>query len=250
MIEQIRIQNRSPAIRVAACLVNAGSDSRSNEIASISHELRNSLAVVRNAARLLKSPANTAHVDNARVLIERHVAQLARHIEDLVDTASQTGTKRALYRSHVDLRTVVQHSINGIASDIAHRGHRLVINLPDDALWVHADAARLEQVFSNLMINAAKYTPAGGEIVITVERQGAQASVAVRDSGIGMEPAMLARAFEIYSQADATAAHSEGGSGIGLSVVRDLVQKHGGTVGATSRGLGLGSEFIVLLPVM
>ena len=251
MIEELRLENRSPGIRVAASLVNVGNDSRRDEIASISHELRNSLAVVRNAARLLKSPATAAHIDSARILIERHVAQLARHIEELVDTASHRGLKaRALYRSHVDLRTIVQHAINGIAADIAQRGHRLVAHLPDDALWVHADAARLEQVFSNLVINAAKYTPAGGDIVITVERVGAHARVAVRDSGIGMEAAMLARAFEIYSQADAAAAHSEGGSGIGLAVVRDLVQKHGGTVRAASPGLGLGSEFTVLLPMM
>ncbi len=100
------------------------------------------------------------------------------------------------------------------------------------------------------MINAAKYTPDGGDIVISLKRQGAQASIAVRDSGIGMEPAVLARVFDLYAQADALAPHSEGGSGIGLAVVRDLVEKHSGSVHAASAGLGLGSEFIVLLPVM
>jgi two-component system CheB/CheR fusion protein len=155
-----------------------------------------------------------------------------------------------LYRSHVDLRTVVQHAINAIEPEMARRGHRLVKNLPDEALWVHADSARLEQVFANLLINAAKYTPDGGDIVITVKREGAQASTAVGDSGIGMEPAVLARVFELYSQADATAPYSEGGSGIGLAIVRDLVGKHGGAVNAISAGLGMGSEFTVLLPVM
>ncbi|MEJ0085754.1 MAG: HAMP domain-containing sensor histidine kinase [Pseudomonadota bacterium] len=251
MMQLIRSELRSPAIRVPGRLVNARPDRRTDEIASISHEMRNSLAVVRNAARLLRAPASAVHVDNARALIERHVAQLALHVEDLLNTASQpNGKQRALYRSHVDLRTVVQHAVSAISPDIAQRGHRLVTDLPDEALWVHADAARLEQVFANLLINAAKYTPNGGDIVIHLKREGAQASIVVRDSGIGMEPAVLARVFELYSQADSMAPHSEGGSGIGLAVVRDLVEKHGGSVHATSPGLGHGSEFTVLLPVM
>jgi signal transduction histidine kinase len=251
MIHALQSPLRTPAIRVSPRLVSVRSDTRADEVASISHEMRNSLAVVRNAARLLRSPAGALQIENARVLIERHVAQMARHVDDLLDnTSAPTGGKHALYRSHVDLRTVVQHAINAIAPDIARRSHRLVTDMPDEALWVHADSARLEQVFTNLLINAAKYTPDGGDIVMTVKRAGAQASIAVRDSGIGMEPAVLARVFELYSQADASAPHSEGGSGIGLAVVRDLVEKHGGAVHAISAGLGLGSEFTVLLPVI
>lgn len=249
MIQSIQSQPQSLAIRVPARLVNARPDPRADEVASISHELRNSLAVVRNASRLLRAPASAMQVDNARVLIERHVAQMARHIEDLLETAAHSNTpKRALYRSHLDLRTVVQHSINAIAPDIEQRGHRFTVDLPDDALWVHADASRLEQVFSNLLINAAKYTHNGGDIAISLKREGAQAVIAVRDSGIGMEPAVLARVFELYAQADALASHSEGGSGIGLAVVRDLVEKHGGTVHAVSAGLGFGSKFTVSIP--
>jgi signal transduction histidine kinase len=252
MIHSIRRQFTTAAICVPARLVSAQpTDARTHQIASISHEMRNSLAVVRNAARLLRSPAGADQIENARMLIDRHVAQMARHVADLLDTASTpTGIDRALSRSHVDLRTVVQHAINAIEHDMARRAHRLAADLGDEALWVHADSARLEQVFANLLINAAKYTPDGGDIVITVKREGVQASVAVRDSGIGMEPAVLARAFELYSQADARAPSSEGGSGIGLAVVRDLVHKHDGVVHAISAGLGLGSEFTVLLPVM
>ena len=251
MMQTIQNEPHSLAIRVPARLVNAKPDPRADEIASISHELRNSLAVVRNASRLLRAPATAMQVDNARVLIDRHVGQMARHIEDLLETASQpAAVKRALYRSHLDLRTVVQHSINAIAPNIEQRGHRLAVDLPDDALWVHADASRLEQVFSNLLINAAKYTHNGGDIAISLKRDGAQAKISVRDSGIGMEPAVLARVFELYAQADALAPHSEGGSGIGLAVVRDLVEKHGGTVHAASPGLGFGSEFTVSIPVM
>jgi signal transduction histidine kinase len=250
MMQLMKTESRSPAIRVPARLVTARLDPRADDIASISHELRNSLAIVRNASRLLRAPASATQVDNARVLIERHVGQMARHIEDLLDTASRPpGAKRELHRSHLDLRTVVQHSINANAPNLAQRGHRLVIELPEDAVWVHADASCLEQVFSNLLINAAKYTPDGGDIAISLTRAGADARIAVRDSGIGMEPAVLARVFELYAQADALAPHSEGGSGIGLAVVRDLVEKHGGTVHAASGGLGHGSVFTVSIPV-
>jgi signal transduction histidine kinase len=224
-------------------------DSRADEIAMISHELRNSLGVVRNAARLLRFPAGEAGIDGARVLIERHVGQMSRHIEDLLDT-SQHRDKKALRRSHVDLRTIVEFAVNATAPDMARRGHRLAVSLPSDALWVHADVARLEQVFSNLLINAAKYTPDGGDIALTLERMGAHACIRFCDSGIGISTAMLDRVFQLFAQADASDARAEGGHGIGLAVVRDLVEAHEGSVQATSAGLGLGSQFTVMLPTL
>jgi signal transduction histidine kinase len=224
-------------------------NSRADEIAMISHELRNSLGVVRNAARLLRFPAGEAGIDGARVLIERHVGQMSRHIEELLDT-SQGRDKKALRRSHVDLRTVVEFAVNAIAPDIARRGHRLAVSLPTEALWVHADVARLEQVFSNLLINAAKYTPDGGDIALTMERIGAHACIRFCDSGIGISAAMLERVFQLFAQADAGDAPTEGGHGIGLAVVRDLVEAHEGSVQAMSAGLGLGSQFTVLLPTL
>ena len=148
----------------------------------------------------------------------------------------------------MDLRTILENAVDAIAVDCARRGHRLVVNLPADALRVHADAARLEQAFLNLLINAAKFTPGGGEIVLTMERLGTHASVRIRDSGIGIAPEQLSRIFEMSVQVDAKALPAEGGHGIGLAVVRDLVEMHGGTVCAASPGLTLGSEFRVLLP--
>jgi signal transduction histidine kinase len=223
-------------------------DSRADEIAAISHELRNSLGVVRNAARLLRSQVGASGIDHARVLIERHVGQIGRHIEDLLDAAHPDARKKVLRLAHVSLQTIVEFAVNDVASDLLRRGHRLVMRLPVEALWVYADVTRLEQVFSNLLINAAKYTPDGGEIVLTLERTGACASVRICDSGIGIAPAVLLRVFDMFAQADATAACAEGGSGIGLAVVRELVELHGGSVKASSAGLGLGSEFTVLLP--
>ena len=224
-------------------------DPRADEIAMVAHELRNSLGVVRNAARLLRLPGGANAIEGARVLIERHVGQMTQHIEELLEASHHQVHKKVLHKAHVDLRTVVQYALNAIASDLARRGHRLVVNLPDKPLWIEADVTRLEQVFSNLLINAAKYTPDGGEIVVTLERAETVASIRIRDSGIGIEPAVLLRVFDMFAQADANAVCAEGGSGIGLAVVRDLVEMHGGTVRAASEGLGQGSEFTVLLPV-
>ena len=225
-------------------------DARADQTAAIAHELRNSLGVMRNAAGLLHSHA-PAVIDHARALIERHIAHMNRHIEDLLGTASQpAGKSNSLQCSHLDLRTIVEHALSSIAPDMAQRAHQLVIQMPDDAIWVHVDASRLEQAFSNLLINAAKYTPNGGTIVVTLEREVTRARLRIRDSGIGIEASMLPRVFDLYAQADTTAPCSEAGRGIGLALVRDLVEKHGGTVQATSPGLGLGSEFTVTVPMM
>ena len=223
-------------------------DSRADAIAMISHELRNSLGVVRNAARMLRLPADQNIIDAARVLIERHVGQMTRHIEELLG-ASQPGGKKALHLAHVDLRTIVEFAANAIAPDIARRGHRLAVSLPPDAIWVHADVSRLEQVFSNLLINAAKYTPDGGDIALTLERIGAHACIRFCDSGIGIPAEMMGQIFQLFTQVNAQDIHAEGGRGIGLAVVRDLLDAHGGSVQATSAGPGLGSQFTVLLPL-
>jgi len=219
-------------------------------IAVISHEMRNSLGVVRNAARLLRPEVDALVLERARLLIERHVAQMNRHIERLLDPNLLNQQKEALCLSYVDLRKILENAVDSIAPDCARRGHTLAVSLPIEPLWVHADAARLEQVFLNLLINAAKYTHDGGEIALTLERFEGHASVHVRDSGIGVAPAQLSRIFELFVQVDATVKLAEGGCGIGLAVVRDLVEMHGGTVTATSAGLSFGSEFVVLLPAL
>jgi len=225
-------------------------DARSEEIAIIAHELRNSLGVVRNATRLLRLNKSTVGIDSARLLIERHILLMSRHIEDLLDTSRPVGSARVLRRTHLDLRTIVEQCVAAIVPDLKRRGHRLVVSLPASPLWVHADGARLEQVFSNLLNNAAKYTPNGGEVAVVVERIDTHASVRIRDSGVGIAAELLPTVFGMYVQADAKAVRAEGGSGIGLAIVRNLVELHDGSVHAASGGLGAGSEFTVLLPVM
>jgi len=219
-------------------------------LAVISHELRNSLGVVRNAARLLGAQQTVAGaIEKTRLLIERQVGQMSRLIEDLLD-GSRISAPSSLQRQRIDLRVLVKQVIAAIDSDIARRGHRLTVDLPDYPVWLDADPGRMEQVFANLLMNAAKYTPDGGEITLTVELQSKYASVRIRDSGIGIAAEVLPCVFGLFVQAEPSAPHSEAGHGIGLAVVRNFVEIHGGCVTATSDGLGRGSEFTVLLPTL
>jgi two-component system CheB/CheR fusion protein len=228
--------------------LNHPDDERSRAIAVISHELRNSLAVIRNAARLLRSPASSSSIESARSLIDRHVGQMSRHVEDLLEPQNCGVRRNDLHQSPVDLRTIASYAVDSISPELARRGHRLVVELPEEPVWTRADGARLEQAFSNLLINAAKYTPDGGDIHLLIESNAESVSVRIRDSGIGIEPAMLSRVFGMFVQVATAPPGRENGRGIGLAVVRSVIEQHGGTVTATSAGLGLGSEFTFVLP--
>ncbi len=222
---------------------------RAEEIAVICHELRNSLSVVRSAARLLRSSADSAALKTARSLIDRQVDQMSRHIDDLLRPSRRNGHSHGLQLADIDLRAIARNAIDDIGPEIARRGQRLAVSIPEQPIWAHADAARLEQAFSNLLINAAKYTPDGGDITLAMEPEGGLVRVRIRDSGIGIEPAMLSRIFGMFVQVNRALPSTEGGSGIGLAVVANVVELHGGIVKATSAGLGEGSEFTIVLPV-
>jgi signal transduction histidine kinase len=174
---------------------------------------------------------------------------MSRLIEDLLD-GSRTCGPGSLQRQRIDLRVLVKQVIEAIEPDIGRRGHRLTVDLPDYPVWLDADPGRMEQVFANLLMNAAKYTCDGGDITLTVERQLRYASVRIRDSGIGIAAEVLPCVFGLFLQAEPSAPHSEAGHGIGLAVVRNFVEMHGGCVTAASDGLGRGSEFTVLLPAL
>jgi len=223
---------------------------RDDRLAVIAHELLNSLSVVRNASYLLGAQQGASGViESARLLIERQVSQMSRLIEDLLDGSRAAGPE-SLQRRRIDLRVLVRQVIEGIELDLRRRGHRLTVNLPDDPVWLDADPGRLEQVFSNLLMNAAKYSHGRGDITVTVERRLEYASVRISDAGIGIAAEMLPCVFGLFVQAEPSAPHSEAGRGIGLAVVRSLVEMHGGVVTAASDGLGCGSEFAVLLPAL
>ncbi len=236
----------------------AGADQRKNEfLAMLAHELRNPLAPLRNAVQIMKMVAPGADAAlHARELLDRQVATLSRLVDDLLDAAHVSRGHVQLRVTEVDLQKVVQLAIETTRAVFETRHHHLTVTAPPAPLVIEGDPMRLEQVVANLLLNAAKYTPDGGAITLTIEQQEVHASpltqqavVRVRDNGIGIEPALLNRVFELFFQGDQSLGRGQGGLGIGLSLVRTLVELHGGRVEAFSAGRGRGSEFVVYLPV-
>jgi signal transduction histidine kinase/ActR/RegA family two-component response regulator len=234
----------------AAALQEA--DRRKNEfLAMLSHELRNPLAPIRNAAHILglKQPLDD-EVQWIREVIERQIQQLNRMVDDLLDVSRITQGKFKLETQPVQLATVIAGALESSETIITSRHHHLDVDCPNEALWVRGDLSRLIQVVANLLNNAAKYTEVGGKIWLSAKRAGNEAVITVRDSGIGITPTLLAHVFEPFIQEDRLPDRANGGLGIGLALVRSLVDLHGGRVQAFSAGRGQGSEFVVHLPLM
>lgn len=227
-------------------------DRRKDEfLATLAHELRNPLAPIRNGLQIMRIAGdNRDAIEQARETMERQLQQMVRLIDDLLDLSRITRGKIELRKERGDLATVVQNAIETSRPLIEQSGHTLTVNFPSESVFVDADATRLAQVFANLLNNAAKYTEKGGRIGLTVERQGGEVVVRVKDTGVGIPAHQISRVFEMFSQVDRSLEKSQGGLGIGLSIVKRLVEMHGGTVEAQSEGHGFGSEFIVRLPVL
>jgi two-component system CheB/CheR fusion protein len=220
-------------------------------LAMLAHELRSPLAPMAHSLELMKlSPGETTLVEQARASMERQVSHMMRLVDDLLDVSRITSNKLELKKERVSLVSVLRHVVETNRPLLERSGHGFSVELPDDPIYLWADPVRLAQVFANLLNNACKYTPEGGEIRLTAQLQDAEAAVRVRDNGYGIPPLMLPRVFDLYTQADQTLDKSEGGLGIGLSLVRRLVEMHGGTVSAFSEGEGRGSEFVVRLPAL
>jgi signal transduction histidine kinase/ActR/RegA family two-component response regulator len=226
-------------------------DRRKDEfLATLAHELRNPLAPVRNSLHILRlAGSDDATVARVRAVMERQVDHLVRLVDDLMEVSRITRGKIELRRERTDLARVLRTAIETSQPLIDASGHRIEVELPPDALPLDADPVRLAQVFSNLLNNAAKYAEQPGAIRVRVRREGHQVVVSVCDEGIGIEPDMLGHVFEMFTQVDGTHRRSQGGLGIGLTLVRSLVQLHGGSVSAHSAGIGCGSEFVVRLPL-
>ncbi|MGE3817946.1 MAG: chemotaxis protein CheB, partial [Isosphaeraceae bacterium] len=223
---------------------------RDRFLAMLSHELRNPLAAILNAAEMA-SRAATVEADPGRWIgvIERRARHMARLVDDLLDVARITHDKIELRRSDFDLSTTVPEVIEEVREGFEVAGVTLVLEGPETALMVNGDPDRLEQVQVNLLRNAAKYTPAGGRVWYTVGREDGQAVIRVRDTGVGLAPDMIAKVFDPFFQADKTLARVAGGIGVGLTLVRSIIELHGGTVELRSDGLGKGCEFVVRLPL-
>ena len=215
----------------------------------LAHELRNPLAPVRNALHVMKQAGiKDAMVERVREVAERQVRHMARLLDDLLDMSRVSRGRIELRRAIVAVASVVHSAVEAARPLIEERGHKLTIALPAGPLWVDADPTRLEQVLTNLLTNAAKYTHPGGRIDLGAEREGDEVVVRVRDTGVGIAPDMLPRIFDLFVQVAHPLDRSQGGVGIGLTLVRRLIELHGGTVEAFSPGLGRGSEFVVRLP--
>ncbi|HEU4622384.1 MAG TPA: PAS domain S-box protein [Burkholderiaceae bacterium] len=221
-------------------------------IATLAHELRNPLAPVRNALELIRrKPEDVEVVEQARSMMERQMETMVRLIDDLLDVSRITRGVLELKRRIVRLTDVVASAVETSTPVVEQLGHRVSTGLVDESWYVDADPTRLAQALCNLLHNAAKYTPVGGTIELSVQRRDDSVEIKVKDSGIGIAPDMLERVFDMFSQVhDTSIGRTTGGLGIGLTLVRRLVDMHGGRVIARSEGLGRGSEFIVSLPLM
>ena len=227
-------------------------DRRKDEfLATLAHELRNPLAPIRNALEILKLPRlDDAMAQETRDIMERQVHHLVRLVDDLLDVSRVMRGKIELRREPVELSNIIARAVEMAQPLIELQRHTLEIIAAEDSLLLDADPIRLAQVVGNLFTNAAKYSESQGRIWVTARREGNQAVLSVRDAGIGIAPGMLTQIFELFVQADHASTKTHGGLGIGLTLVKNLVEMHGGTVTAHSAGLGTGSEFLVRLPLI
>jgi PAS domain S-box-containing protein len=245
-IERLRLED---ALRLRAEQL-ATADQRKNEfLAMLAHELRNPLAPIQNAIQLLRLKGSAEQeLEWARDVIERQVRQMTRLINDLLDVSRISTGKVSLQMELVNLQSIVEVATEISRPVIDAHYHTYTVSLDPAPMWLQADSTRLAQALANILNNAAKYTPDGGRIALTAAREGEEVVIRVNDSGMGIPAAMLPSVFDLFTQVDRSMDRSEGGLGIGLTLVRNLVELHGGSVQALSAGSGLGSEFVLRLP--
>jgi len=219
-------------------------------LAMLAHELRNPLAPMLNAVQLMRMQPTEQQMSWAQDLIRRQLGDLTRLVDDLLDVSRITRGKITLAREPMDVRTLIERAIENVEPLIQVRGHRFTVQLPEVPLRVDGDPTRLTQALANVLGNAAKYTDGTGHIDLRCEEQEGHVLIRVRDDGIGIPADLLPRIFELFTQLDRRVGSSSGGLGIGLALVRRLVEMHGGRVSAHSEGAGRGSEFVMMLPLL
>jgi len=225
--------------------------SKDEFLATLAHELRNPLAPIRNALEIMGLTREPQTLDSARHIIERQLGQMIHLVDDLLDISRITQGKIELRPDRVDMLTVLQNAVETSRPLIESRRHELSLRLPPaESLTLRADSTRLVQVIANLLNNAAKYTPEGGRIVLGARREAGHAVVTVEDSGLGIPATMLPRVFDMFAQVDRSLERSQGGLGIGLALVKKLVEMHGGSVQAESEGENRGSRFTIRVPTI
>lgn len=226
-------------------------DRRKDEfLATLAHELRNPLAPMRNVLEIMRLNAADGPLMNwSRDIIDRHVQQMSHLVDDLMEASRFTQGKVELRKRYIALADVLHQAVESTSALTQEFNHELLIELPVEPIEIYADATRLIQIVSNLLTNAVKYTPAGGKIFLSASSVGDEAIISIRDTGIGIPKDQLFNVFNMFSQLSPALERSQGGLGIGLALVRGLIELHGGKIMAMSDGVGKGSEFIVHLPI-
>jgi signal transduction histidine kinase len=246
--QDAQIVSDHKAARAAAETENHAKD---EFLAMLAHELRNPVTAIRIAIRTIRDKAERdPDAQRAMDVVEQQVRRLAWLLDDLLDVSRLTRGKIVLRKETVTLQTIVAEALDTTRGFIDARGHVVSVSLPEEPLRFEADSTRIIQVVGNLLDNAAKYTPRGGEISVTGYCERGEVVLCVRDTGIGISPEMLPRVFDLFVQSEPFLARSEGGLGVGLTLARTLVELHGGSINAHSEGLGRGSEFVVRLPAV
>jgi two-component system CheB/CheR fusion protein len=244
------------ALRDRADELAAADRSKNEFLAMLAHELRNPLAPLQNALAISRDPGATAEMlERAEVIMSRQIQNMTRIVDDLLDVTRLTRGTIELRLGPVNVARMLVHAVEASQHEIEERGQELSTTPPPADVCVEGDQVRLEQIFANLLNNASKFTPRGGHIWVTAERNAGvdepgEVVVRVRDNGVGMTPELLPQVFDLFMQAERSPDRTRGGLGIGLTVVRRLVELHRGKVEASSPGPGLGSEFVVRLPIM
>ena len=235
--------------RAEALLEN---DRQRNEfLAMLAHELRNPLSPIVNSLTLLGlEKTSSPMIEQARTIMERQTKHLVRLLDDLLDVARITRGRIELRKERVELNELIDRAVEAVGPLVTARRHDFSWTAPRGTIWLDVDPARIQQVLVNLLTNACKYTPAQGEIRLIAHQEGEEVAISVKDNGVGIAPEVLPKVFDLFAQAERSLARSEGGLGIGLTMVMKLVEMHGGSAAARSGGVGKGSEFIIRLPVM
>ena len=245
------LEARSAALEAALQRATERDHRKTEFLATVAHELRNSLNPVVNSLQVMKRAHLSADLlERSRVLMERQVLHMSRLVDDLLDTNRIVRNQLELRKTEINLGQVLEEAIEASRPALESAGHTLKVFPPSQPVFLEADSVRLAQVFGNLLGNACKYTDPGGRIEVIVQQQGSDVVVRVADNGIGIRRDLLTTVFDRFVQLDRSASRRQGGLGIGLALVKRLVELHGGTITAHSPGLGLGSEFAVRLPIL
>jgi signal transduction histidine kinase len=225
-------------------------DRRKDEfLATLAHELRNPLAPLRHGLDVLRKNPESGKADEIRDMMDRQLVHLVRLIDDLLDVSRVSQGKIELRKAVIEAAAVIRSALEVSQPMIEAAGHHLVLDLPQEPIWLHGDLTRLAQVVGNLLNNAAKYTPPGGRIALALRRDGPEAVITVSDNGLGIPPAMQSSIFHLFTQVEDHAYHAQGGLGIGLALVKQLVDMHEGTITVESAGTGKGSTFTIRTPL-